>query len=467
MQAIDVATEPVEGERRSAGPWSPAFRLTTAGLLLIISSGAFETLAVATIMPDTVDDLGGLRFYGWAFSAYMLTNLLGLVVAGGESDRSGPRFPFLLGVAFFTTGLLVGGFAPTMIVLILGRAIQGFGAGLFNSVAYVVVSRGYPDSARPKAMAMMSTAWVLPGLVGPAIAGLIADHVGWRWVFLGIAPLPVLALVLVLPALDRIPGGIAVERNWKRIRNATLLAVGTAILLAGLGEEEKWMIGAPLAVGGAVLAWRILPRLLPAGTVRVAPGLPAAIATMGLLNLAFFGVDAFVPLALTDIRGTSTRFAGLALTAATMTWTAGSWLQAHWARRVSPRKVIRVGFTLLSLGFIGMLIVILTDISVYGGVVAWAIAGIGIGMSYASMSLVVVESAPTGEEGTATSSMQLTNTLGAAVATGFGGAFVAILSTGDVASKTSLTVQFLVMVGVLAVAYIAAQRLPARPRLAS
>jgi MFS family permease len=224
------------------------------------------------------------------------------------------------------------------------------------------------------------------------------------------------------------------------------------------------LIGVPLAIAGALLAWRMLPRLLPEGTIRLAPGLPAAIATMGLLNLAFFGVDAFVPLALTDIRGTSTRFAGLALTAATVTWTSGSWLQAHLARRASPRKVIRTGFTLLSLGFIGMLIVVLTDVSVYGGIVAWAFAGIGIGMSYASMSLVVVESAPTGEEGTATSSMQLTNTLGAAVATGLGGAFVALLSTGDVASKSSLMVQYLAMLGVLACAYLAAARLPSQPR---
>jgi MFS family permease len=187
---------------------------------------------------------------------------------------------------------------------------------------------------------------------------------------------------------------------------------------------------------------------------------------MGLLNLAFFGVDAFVPLALTDIRGTSTRFAGLALTAATMTWTGGSWLQAHFARTASPRKVIRTGFTLLGVGFLLMLGVVLTDVSVYGGIAAWAVAGIGIGMSYASMSLVVVESAPTGEEGKATSSMQLTNTLGGAVATGIGGAFVSILSTGDIASKTSLTVQYLLMIGVLAAAFIAAQRLPTQPRRA-
>src|SRR4051812_40771816 len=141
LQALEK--EPVRrAELPDSGPWSSAYRLATVGLLLVISCSAFEALAVATIMPRTVDDLGGLNYYGWAFSAFLLTNLLGLVVAGDEADRHGPRVPFLAGVVFFVAGLLIGGLAPSMIVLIVGRVVQGFGGGLISSVAYVVVGRG-------------------------------------------------------------------------------------------------------------------------------------------------------------------------------------------------------------------------------------------------------------------------------------------------------------------------------------
>src|SRR6185312_8859764 len=114
--------------------------------------------------------LGGLTYYGWAFSAFLLTNLVGLTVAGDDADRHGPARPFAIGVALFTLGLVIAGTAPTMLVLVGGRAVQGFGAGVVSSVAYVAVARGYPEAARARMLAMLSTAWVVPGLVGPAAA---------------------------------------------------------------------------------------------------------------------------------------------------------------------------------------------------------------------------------------------------------------------------------------------------------
>ena len=105
-------------------------------------------------------------------------------------------------------------------------------------------------------------------------------------------------------------------------------------------------------MAGLALVIPRMRRLLPAGTLRAAPGMPATIATMGLLNLAFFGVDAFVPLALVDVRGTSVAFAGLALTAATVTWTAGAWVQARTATQVSRRVMVRLGLAFLAASFV-------------------------------------------------------------------------------------------------------------------
>jgi MFS family permease len=114
----------------------------------------------------------------------------------------------LAGLALFTAGLVVGGIAPSMLVLVAGRAVQGLGAGVVPAVAYVAISRGYPERCRPRMFAVLSTAWVVPGLIGPAIAALVATAVGWRWVFLGLLPLVIVAGVLVVLALKHVPSRV-------------------------------------------------------------------------------------------------------------------------------------------------------------------------------------------------------------------------------------------------------------------
>lgn len=444
------------------GPWSAPYRLLTIGIVLTITGAAFEALAVATTLPAVVDDLGGLSLYGWTFSAFMLTNLLGITIAGGEADLHGPARPFLFGVGLFTVGLLVGGLAPSMPVLIGGRALQGIGGGVITSVAYVVMGRGYPDAARPKLLALLSTAWVVPGLIGPAIAGFVADLVGWRWVFLGIAPVPVFAAAMAWRSISAIPAGSATTRDWVRIRRALLLAAGMATLLGGF-QVDNVPLGVGLVTVGALVGVPALRRIMPPGTLRAAPGAPAAIATIALLNLGFFGVDAFVPLALIDVRDRSTSFAGLALTAATITWTSGSWLQARYSAKLSRRLLVRLGLSILILG-IGLTLATLSgSVPALFGPVAWGVAGLGMGIAYSTISLVVLENAPPGEEGATTSAMNLGGTIGIALGTGIGGILIAIMSTGETASRASLATQDLLMIGVIAVALAAAARLPDRP----
>jgi MFS family permease len=457
---------PAGGEDRPAGgPWSRHYRLLTLGLLLTVVAWAFEALAVATILPATVDDLGGLHLYGWIFSAFMLTNLLGVAAAGGEVDRRGPAAPFLVGIALFIAGLLIGGGAPTMAVLIFGRAVQGLGSGILGAVVYAVIGRGYPEAVRPRMLALSSSAWVIPGLIGPAVAGVVADVAGWRWVFFGILPFPILAVLLATKGIRRIPPGAAGPgsgaRDWSRIRNALYLAAGMTALLAGLGCDLL-LLAVPLVAAGAAVALPALRRLLPPGTLRGAPGLPAAVASIALLNLGFFGVDAFLPLALIDVRGRSTAFAGLALTAATITWTTGSWIVERRARRSSRRALVRVGLTLVAIGSAGAALVLLPGVPVLLGPVAWGVAGLGIGLAYSTIQLVVLETAPAGQEGTATSAMQLANTVGIALAAGVGGALIAALSVGEEASRASIAIQDLLMIGVTLLGIVVAGRLPDR-----
>src|SRR5690606_3654410 len=150
-------------------------------------------------------DLDGLAFYAWGFSGFMTASMFGTVLAGEACDRFGPLAPFLAGIALFTGGLVVAGVAPTMPVFIAGRVIQGLGGAAAIVTAYVIVGRAYDPRLRPRAFAVMSAAWVLPSILGPAIAGVLTETWTWRLVFLGLVPFAIAPLLLVLPRLRALP----------------------------------------------------------------------------------------------------------------------------------------------------------------------------------------------------------------------------------------------------------------------
>lgn len=286
-QPLPPLEYPEQGVSPSEGVWSPQHRWLTLGLILLTLGPAFEGLAVATILPKIVANLGGLTLYGWAFSAYMLATLVGLILAGGEADRRGPALPFIGGVALFVLGLILAGTASSMIIFVLSRGVQGFGAGLLSSVALVCVGRGYPETVKPRMLAVLSSAWVVPGLVGPALAGVVADFVGWRWVFLGLVPILPLATGLVLPSLRQLPSPMVPGTfDTPRLIAAVGLVIGTGMTLIGL-QTGSVPMATVLVLPGLAVGVLSLRRLLPTGTLRAKAGMPAAIATMGLLSMAF------------------------------------------------------------------------------------------------------------------------------------------------------------------------------------
>src|SRR6202453_4070778 len=139
--STDAGRAPTTPSVLAGGIWAPAHRRLTVGLVLAVTFVAFEALAVATILPVVGRQLGDLRLYGWVFSAFLLASLIGIVIAGTLADRVPLGRLMLAGLALFALGLIIGGTAPTMLVLVSGRAVQGLGAGGGPAVAYVAISR--------------------------------------------------------------------------------------------------------------------------------------------------------------------------------------------------------------------------------------------------------------------------------------------------------------------------------------
>ena len=157
----------------------------------LVFLAAFEALAVTTIMPSVSADLDGRAWFSAAFSATLAASVVGMVAGGLWSDRSGPRLPLLVSVAVFAGGLLLAGLAPGIELFVAARFLQGFGAGAMTVALYVVVARIYAPVDHPQIFGAFAAAWVIPSLIGPSIAGVVAEAVGWRWVFLGVVALAV------------------------------------------------------------------------------------------------------------------------------------------------------------------------------------------------------------------------------------------------------------------------------------
>ena len=405
-------------------PWSPRLRPLTVGLLIVATAWAFESLAVATILPEAATELGGLHLYGWAFSAFLLANLVTVSIAGSEVDRVGPLIPFALGIGFFILGLALAAIAPTMPLLVGARTVQGIGAGMLSAVSFAVIGGSYPDSARPRMLALMSTAWVIPGLGGPAVAGIVGELAGWRWVFAGVIPFPLIAAALAGPALRALPQGRGGAPDRSRFIGSALLAAGLGLLLAGLTQEQLVLL-APLSLVGLALLALALPRVLTPAALRLAPGAPAAVLTMILLSLGFFAVEPFIPLLLIELRGQSIAFGGLPLTAAAVTWTTGAWLVERRAATANRTRVARVGFVLIAIGVGLVAAAVQPAIPPAVALLAWGFAGLGMGLAFTAMQLVTMEQSPPETLGRATSTLQLVHTGAIALAAGVGGAIIA------------------------------------------
>ena len=450
-----------EGQVR--GLWAPQRRALTAGLVLTITFVASEALAVVTVMPVVVRDLGGLRLYGWVFSGFMLGSVIGIVAAGRQADRRGPAVPFVAGVVLFGSGLAIAGLAPSMAVLVAGRVLQGLGAGAVPAVAYAVIGRSLTGPLRARMMAVLSTAWVAPGLAGPAASAEVARLFGWRWVFLGLLPIVAVAGSLAVPALIRLgPPGTdpATLAQGHRLVDGIRVAAGAALMLAGLtlAGSGTVLAGLALIAAGLLVELPALRRLVPEGTLTARPGLPATILSRGMLTFAFFGADAYVTLTITTVRHHSLVVAGLALTGATLAWTAGAWVQARLSDVWAGRRLVRTGLVIILTGIAGMVLVLQPGMPVAEGLAAWTVAGLGMGLAYAPLSLMMLQRAPPGQEGHASASLNLTDTLGTATGIGVGGAAVAADPGGHL--SLGIAIAFAVAAAMALVALALSGRLP-------
>ncbi|NXY95121.1 MFS transporter [Streptomyces sp. BR123] len=413
-----------------------AYRTLSIGMISCIFLIAFEATAVGTAMPVAARELDGIGVYAFAFSAYFTTSLFGMVLSGQWCDRRGPLRALTAGIGAFAAGLVLAGTATAMWVFVLGRAVQGFGGGLVIVALYVVVSRAYEERLRPAIMAAFAASWVVPSIVGPLAAGTVTEHLGWRWVFLGIPVLVVVPLAVALPAIRRTAAGpvdpdappVAFDR--RRIRLAFGISLGAG-LLQYAAQDLRWWSLLPGAVGAGLLVPAVLG-LLPRGTYLARRGLPSVVLLRGVAAGSFIAAESFVPLMLVTQRGLSPTLAGFSLALGGLTWAGGSWIQS--TGRVAPyrERLMVLGMVLVAFAIAAAPAVLVPWVPVWSLALTWGIGCLGMGLVIGSTSVLLLKLSAPEEAGANSAALQISDALANVVLLAAGGAAFAALGGGAV-----------------------------------
>lgn len=462
---MEVEAQPVDGAA-PASIFGGRLRSTSGGILILITLIAFEAMAVSAALPTAARALHGIGAYGWAFTGFLVANVLGMVVSGQLSDGRGPRLPLAAGMLTFLAGLVLAGTALSMAQLVAGRVVQGFGSGLLITAAYVVIGEMYPESLRPKLFAAISSAWVLPSLIGPVVAGALAQHVSWRWVFLGLAPFVVLGSALMLPVLRTlhrpVGGTTSPLASPARIVRALAVAGGVAALEAA-GQHPRAISVAFALAGLLALLWG-LRTLLPAGTVRIRRGVGAPIALRGVLAGAFFGIESIVPLSMSVQHGYGATAAGLPLACSGLTWALGSWWQGRAPRgdeQTHRVRLVRTGFAFLVLAALAVAISAQPQAPGWLIYPAWGLAGVGAGLAMSTVSVLLLKYTTDADRGADSAALQLSDATASAVTTGIAGVLVAAAARGALGYTAAFTVLDVAMAAVALIGVLAATRVRA------
>ena len=403
-----------------------------AGLLLGMLLAALNQTIVATALPKIVADLGGFEHYSWVFSAYMLASTVTVPLYGKLSDIYGRRPLFALAIVTFMAGAVVSGLAPSMTVLILGRAIQGLGAGGLIPLAMAVVGDLIAPRERGKWQGLTGAVFGIASVVGPATGGWISDNASWRWAFFVSLPFGLLALVVVWKGFTMEPAH----------RSHRVDYVGAALLTAGVGTgllatvwggtEYPWssaeIVGLYVLSGVLVLALLLWERRVPE------PILPlqlfrnrtfaAAQVVLFVTGAAMFGTIIFIPLFVQGVLGESATSSGAILTPLMLALIAASIGSGQLVSRTGRyRGVLLASPVVLAVGF---WLLTRLDVDSTGAETTrdMIVVGFGLGLGMQTFVLVVQNAVPQSVMGVATSTTQFFRTIGATVGVTVMGAMV-------------------------------------------
>ncbi len=309
----------------------------------------------------------------------------------------------------------MAGVAPSMEILVAGRLIQGLGIGGQTVALYVVVARVYPPAVHGRVFAAFSAAWVVPSLIGPFLAGAVAEYLHWRWVFLGVAVLTVVAYTMVVLRLR----GLALHTDEPATgRIAPRLACAVAVAVGALGAQPRrrarhpgrlWLSQHPSSSSD----WRAVRCCRRARSSQGA-GCPSVVLMRGLIAGALFGAEIYVPYLLIDEYDFSPTWAGLGLTAAALAWAVAADVQGRFGDRMGNARITVIGTALLFAAVVIAAITAMAHLPAAVLIAGWALAGGGMGLMYPRLTVLTLAYSTPQNQGFNSSALSISDSVGAA-----------------------------------------------------
>lgn len=427
-----IATESTPAP--APGFWHRTVRGPVVAVVLATAVVACAEVTTFAIMPEISQRLDGDALYGLTISVFALLSLVGMVLGGRVVDELGVRLPFLGGLAIFFAGLLLVSVAPTMAVVVAGRALMGVGNGFFMTAAFAAQGIHVPEALRPRVLALSQSVWLPAALVAPPIGALVAARLTWRLGYIVTIVLTVLTLAVgaaVFRAQAR-RGGVERDRTaW----HVLPLVAGLGLLLAAVSEQliPAWgqvtnlvPLRVVLAVTGAgVAAWALIV-LLPRGTFRAPRGVGSVMLVRALFGFGVLVLQAFEILAITRLLKVPLGVAALGVPAAELGLVAGAWAFSRLCGRFSTETLVRASALLVAGGAALIAAGLAARAPVWLVFAAIAVRHCGWGAGFSATAEALLAKAPAGEEGRVTSGGNVLLNVGFSVAAGAGGLVVAL-----------------------------------------
>jgi EmrB/QacA subfamily drug resistance transporter len=392
-------------------------------VLLGIFLAALDQTIVGTALPVIVTDLQGNELYVWAFTSYLLAATVSGPIYGKLSDIFGRRPIFIFGVSVFLIGSILCGLSQNMAMFIGFRGLQGLGAGALFPIALAIIGDIFAPSERGRYQGFFGAVFGVSTLVGPAIGGIITDNFGWHWIFYVNVPIGAVVLYVIWRVLPTRIAGDA-DRHIDYL-GAFFLAAALVPILIGFtnkqfGEWTDLAVGGLIALGLALMAVFVLVEsrarepLVPLGLFRI-PAFTASVAAFFFSIMGFFAAVVFLPRWFQVVEATSATEAGYQILPLLLGLIVSAIATGQIVAAVRRYKAL----LLLSLLISGLGLYLLTNIR--PDTEPWmlwlwmAVAGLGVGPSFAIFTLAVQNAVPVRSLGSATSSVTLFQQVGGTI----------------------------------------------------
>jgi EmrB/QacA subfamily drug resistance transporter len=419
----------------------PRRAVAVPGILIALFLAALDNTILSTAMPKIVHELGGLEYYTWTVSVFMLLQTASVPVWGRLSDIYGRRGFMAAGILIFSAGSAWAGAVHSMPELVAARALQGLGAGGLLTVSFTLLASLYAPERRGAMMGMVSMVWGLASILGPLIGGALAQSGHWRWCFYLNLPSGLAALGLLFASRAGRDGEGA--RSRPDYGGAGLLVLASVAFFGGIGlaPTRAWSAGcfAAAALLLVLLVWRERVAADPFVRYRLyrhpvfaRSAFASAFAAVGMFTAIVFG-----PIFVQGVLGEPAMWGGLALTPFAVSWTVMAGVAGAIVNRAGYRALATAGALLMTTAFVGL--------SALGAGSSWwavagcmAVLGSGLGLMMTSTLLAAQSAVEKAELGAATSLVQFTRNVGSMTGVAvLGSLLVAMLARGGVAPEES------------------------------